>query len=185
MTDYDLQGRVQGNLDIPLSAAGVAAVAKWIEPLHDKQIVTVYAPENQPALQTAEMLAEGLGARLRRIGRLENLDLGLWQGMLVSDIRHKQPRVYHQWQEQPQTVCPPEGEMLDEADERLRAALMKILWRHKDETVAVVLPEPLLSLARRFLTHGELGDLWEPAKGHEPFEILEVDPESLLAAVDK
>ena len=185
MTDYDLQGRVQGNLDIPLSSAGVAGVAKMIEPLRDKQIDTVYAPEGQPALQTAETLAEGLGVRLRRIDRLENLHLGLWQGMLVSDIRHKQPRVYRQWQEQPETVCPPEGEMLADADERLRTALMKILRRHKDETVAVVLPEPLLSLAHRFLTHGELGDLWEPAKDHETFELIAVEPESLLDAADK
>ena len=42
--------------------------------------------------------------------------------MLVSDVKRKQPRVYKRWQEQPESVCPPEGEMLGEADERVRAA---------------------------------------------------------------
>ena len=70
--------------------------------------------------------------------------------MLVEDVRHKQPKVYRQWQEQPENVCPPEGEMLSEADERVRAALVKLLKRHKEGVIGLVLPEPLLSLARRF-----------------------------------
>jgi probable phosphoglycerate mutase len=181
-TDYDLQERIQGNLDIPLSHAGEAAVSQWAESLREQAIQVVYAPESEPATQTAELLAAALGIRHRRVDRLANLDLGLWQGMLVSDVRHKQPRVYRQWQDQPETVCPPEGEMLGEADERVQTALMKILRRHRDESIGVVLPEPLLSLARRFLTQGELDDLWEPAKGRGPFEAIEVDPESLLAA---
>ena len=32
--------------------------------------------------------------------------------MLFDEVKSKQPRVYRQWQEQPDTVCPPEGETL-------------------------------------------------------------------------
>ena len=46
----------------------------------------------------------------------------------------------------------------------------------------LVLPEPLLSLARRFMTHGPLGDLWKAPNGHGRFEVHEVDPEEILAA---
>ena len=56
---------------------------------------------------------------------MQNLNQGLWQGMLVEDVRHKQPKVYRQWQEQPENVCPPEGEMLEQADERVRAAMIE------------------------------------------------------------
>ena len=31
-------------------------------------------------------------------------------GMLVEEVKQKQPRVYRQWLEHPETVCPPEGE---------------------------------------------------------------------------
>ena len=53
--------------------------------------------------------------------------------------------------------------------------------RHKEGVIGLVLPEPLRSLARRFVTHGELGDLWKAPNGHGPFEVLEVDPEEMLA----
>lgn len=181
-TDYDVQGRIQGNLDIPLCAEGRAAAAHCAEALREYQPKCVYSPESEPARQTAELLAEALGCRSRKIDRMENINLGLWQGMLVADVRLKQPRVYRQWQEQPETVCPPEGEMLDQADDRLRSALVKVVRRHKDhDTIAVVLPEPLFSLARRFLAQSELGDLWSAGKDQPSFEIYSVKVENLLS----
>ena len=54
---------------------------------------------------------------------MQNLNLGLWQGMQVSEVRYKQPKVYRQWQEQPENVCPPEGEMIEQAEQRIRTAM--------------------------------------------------------------
>jgi len=142
----------------------------------------VYAPVSQPSLQTAEIIAQALGVKVKKLDRLANHNQGLWQGMLVEDVRRKQPKVYRQWQEQPENVCPPEGEMLGEADERLRLALTKMLKRRKEGCVGLVLPEPLLSLARRFLAHEPLGDLWKPANGHDRFEVVAVNVEELLTA---
>ena len=68
--------------------------------------------------------------------------------MLIEDVKRKQPKVFRQWQEQPEIVCPPEGEMLSEAHERVQAALTKMLKKHKEGTIALVIPEPLASLVQ-------------------------------------
>jgi hypothetical protein len=70
--------------------------------------------------------------------------------------------------------------MLEAADQRVRLAMMKLLKRHKDGMIGVCVPEPLLSLVRRFIAHGELGDLWKPTNGHSRVEILQVEPEEVL-----
>jgi broad specificity phosphatase PhoE len=181
-TDYDVQQRIQGSLDIPLNEQGVAEVAQTIEQLRDKGIEVVYAPVSEPSRQTAAMIAKALAIKLKKIERLQNLNQGLWQGMLVEDVRHKQPKVYRQWQEQPENVCPPEGEMLGEADGRVRAALTKLLKRHKEGVIGLVVPEPLLSLARRFIAHEELGDLWKAPNGHGRYEVLAATTEEVPAA---
>jgi probable phosphoglycerate mutase len=183
-TDYDVQGRIQGSLDIPLNEQGLAEVVQTVEQLRGKAVAMemIYAPATQPPLQTAAVIAKAFGIKLKKIERLQNLHQGLWQGMLVEDVRHKQPKVYRQWQEQPENVCPPEGEMLSAADDRVRTAVAKLLKRHKEGVIGLVLPEPLLSLARRFLTRGELGDLWKAPNGHGRFEVLAVDAEEFLAA---
>ena len=60
--------------------------------------------------------------------------------------------------------------------------MVKLFKRHKEGVIGLVLPEPLLSLARRFIRHGELGDLWKAPNGQGRFEVIMVDPEEILAA---
>ncbi len=180
-TDYDEQERIQGALDIPLSSQGVSEVARITDELRDKEIEVVYAFPCQPVLQTAEAVARGLHVKVKRLSGMQNLNHGLWQGMLLSEVRHKQPKVYRQWQEQSENVCPPEGEMLSEAQQRVRAALTKLLKRHKEGVIALVVSEPLATLVRQFIKHDELGDLWKAIGTHGCWEILEVVPANSLA----
>ena len=181
-TDYDVQERIQGSLDIPLNEQGAAEVVQTTELLRDKAIETIYATVSQPAMQTAEAIAKALHIKLKKLERLQSLNQGLWQGLLVEEVRRKQPRVYRQWQEQPENVCPPEGEMLSAADDRVRTVLVKLLKRHKEGVIGLVVPEPLLSLARRFITHEPLGDLWKAPNGHGRFDVLAVELDEVLAA---
>jgi probable phosphoglycerate mutase len=180
-TDYDRQHRIQGALDVPLNQQGSSEVALVVDQLLEKGIETIYAPSCQPARQTGQAIAEGLGIKLKKLDRMQNLDHGLWQGMLVKDVRHKQPKVYRQWQEQPENVCPPEGEMLSHAGQRVRTAMTKLLKRHKRGVIGLVVPEPLATLVRRFLQQGELGDLWKVTNGHGHWEALRIEPEEVLA----
>jgi probable phosphoglycerate mutase len=173
-TDYDEQGRIQGTLDIPLNELGRQQVERMIGELTPLGIDTVYCSESQPADETAELLAERLGARIKRLSNMQNLDHGLWQGMLVEEVRLKQPKVYRQWQEHPDCICPPEGEMLSAARVRVQAAVSKLLKKHRNGTVALVVPEPLGSLVRCCLGCGELGNLWKCRTDGEHWEAIEV-----------
>jgi len=179
-TDYDLDERIQGTLDIPLNEQGLAEAAQAAELLRDKGLEVIYAPPSEPAYRTAQTIAQTLDIKMRKLYRMQNLNHGLWQGMLIKEVRRKQPKVYRQWQEQPEYVCPPEGEMLSAADQRVRLAMTKLLKRHKEGIIGICVPEPLLSLVRHFITHGELGDLWKPTNGHGRVEILQVEPEEVL-----
>jgi len=175
-TDYDEQRRIQGNLDVPLNAQGASEVNRVIEALRPMGLEMIYASTCQPALETAEVIAAALDVRMKKLNRMHNLDHGLWQGMLIDEVRRRQPKVYRQWQERPHSVCPPEGEMLDEADRRVRATMAKVLKRHKEGVIGLVVPEPLASLVRRFVSRGEVGDLWKAFDDHGRWEVLEAEP---------
>ncbi len=180
-TDYDQQQRIQGALDVPLNEQGNDEVAQLVDDLYDVGLETIYSPASEPAQQTAVTIAKRLGIRHRKLDRMQNLDHGLWQGMLVEDVRQKQPKVYRQWQEQPENVCPPEGEMLAEAKQRVRNALTKLLKRHKEGLIGLVVPEPLASVVRHVIREEELGDLWQASRACGNWEILEVTPDKVLA----
>jgi phosphoserine phosphatase len=175
-TDYDQDQRLQGNLDVPLNQQGSVEVAKLVEELRTWPIEAVYAPPCEPALQTAKALAEALDVKFRKLERLKNLNHGLWQGMRIEEIRRKYPRAYRQWQDQPHSVQPPEGETLEQATRRIEVALAKLLKKHKEGMIALVLPEPLASLVRNQLDHKELGDLWKASQVHGQWELCDVGP---------
>src|SRR5687768_14759539 len=130
-TDYDEQKRIQGTLDLPLSDQGQAEVMRMIDQLRQPPLETIFAAPDQAAWQTASTIAEVLGTRLKKVENLRNLDHGLWQGMLIDEVKRKQPKVFRQWQEQPETVCPPEGETLGEAQDRVQLSLCKVLKKQK------------------------------------------------------
>jgi len=177
-TPYTREGRIQGNLDLPLSEEGEREVAELGERLRDQGIERFYAPPSEPAWQTAQKLGDLLGVKVKKLDRMENLHYGLWQGICMEEIRHKQPKVYRQWQEQPEIVCPPGGEMLAEADARVQAAMNRLLKKHPEGVIGLVLPEPLASLVRRLLTGQPLGDLWKALEMHGDFEVLEVNTQT-------
>jgi probable phosphoglycerate mutase len=180
-TDYDGEERIQGALDVPLNRQGLTEIARAVDQLRDVRIETIYAAPCASAMQSGEILAKDLGAKLKKLDRMQNFNLGLWQGLKISDVRHKQPKVYRQWQEQPENVCPPEGEMVDQAQQRVVAAMTKLMKKHKDGVIGLVIPEPLASLVRQHFKHDALGDLWKALACHGRWEILDFQPAAVPA----
>lgn len=143
-TDFDREERIQGSLDLPLSAEGRAQVARVIEQLRTQKPDVLLTSPSEPARSTAEMLSEALGIPLRELEGLSNMDQGLWQGMSLDEMKRKHPRVYRQWEEAPELVCAPAGETCEEASDRVERALRKPM--RKGGTFAVVASEPLASI---------------------------------------
>ncbi len=160
-TDLDEQGRITGTLDVPLNECGTNQVARTVDELADHEIQAIYTSPCKSCLQTANALGKELHLKGKPVNDLKNLNHGLWHGKTIDEVKQKQPKVYRQWQEHPETVCPPEGESLTSAKMRGRAVLAKLAKKHKDGVIAVVVSEPFASLFRSLLDHGELGDLWK------------------------
>ena len=159
-TEYECQGRVQGTLDIPLSEDGRQQIEQVAEQLRETKIDFCYAGPCRATQQSADILAAALKLKTKTLEELRNLDHGLWQGMLINDVKVKQPKVYRQWQEHPETVCPPDGESLQVVRERLQRGLTKIAKKKKDAVVAVVVAEPVTTLLKHALRDDALGNLW-------------------------
>ncbi len=180
-TEYDQQGRVQGTLDVPLNEDGRREVDRTIDALKDQAIEAIYSSPGQAAEETAESIAQSLDLKVKRLDKMSNLDHGLWQGMLIEDVKNKQPKIYKRWQENPENVCPPEGEMLSDARERIQATLAKLVKKHKEAIIGLVVPEPLASLVCNIARQDQLGDLWLATEGGR-WETITLEPAAAAAA---
>lgn len=154
-TVYDEQNRVQGVLDIPLSERGRAEVAllaeKLAEPYNGCELAALYCGPTENVCRTAEVVGKALGLRPKKIDDLRNLDQGLWQGLQLDEIRRRNNRVFRQWLEDPLTICPPHGEPVETALERIKSALRPLIRRHQGEAIGLVVGEPLAQLIACYL----------------------------------
>jgi len=178
-SDYVDQGRIQGTLDVPLNEHGKSEVARLTKELSGSKIEAIYSSKCEPAHATAEGIAAALRVKLKDLRDMQNLNHGLWQGMCIDEVRRRQPTVYRQWQDQPGSVRPPEGETLAEATERVDRMVDKLLKRHREGVIAIVVPEPLATLVKVRLHQGKVGDLWQAAACHGDWELLEITPENV------
>ena len=143
-TDFDVQNRIQGSLDLPLNGRGRQQVDELCERLRETDLSAVYTSPADPASSTATAIGDSLGIPVKQKDELRNVDQGLWQGLPLEDVKRKYPRVFRQWRESPESVCPPKGESVPDALERIRKGLGKPLKRKA--AFAVVASEPLATL---------------------------------------
>ena len=179
-TVYDEQNRVQGVLDVPLSERGRAEVARLAATLSGTvegvALVSLYCGPGESVVRTAEAIGKALGLRPRRVDELRNLDQGLWQGLQIEEIRRRNNRVFRQWMEDPLTVCPPLGEPVGDALDRIKGALKPLIRRHQDEAIGLVVGEPLARLVACYL-RGELRVQFDDDRSTARFECIVVSAE--------
>lgn len=134
--------RIQGQKEYPLSELGrqqARRLARRLAQEYD-DIAAIYTSSQSRAAQTAEILAETVGAPIIPDDRLREYDVGQLTGLTMEDVRERFPQVYTDWTEDVEEWVPlPGGEGNDEFRCRVCEALAEIAGRHNsDETVAVV-----------------------------------------------
>lgn len=180
-TTFDEEGRIKGSLDIPLSHRGIEQAESLAKNLAQTKLDCIYVSPNESAQQSAKYIAEYNFCKQKTLACLRNLDHGLWQGKLLAEVKRLQPRVYRQFQDHPGDVCPPEGETVHQAIERIRSTIAKLAKKHRGGRIAIIVPQPLASIVRYVLIGGSLGDLWKSELDYGTFELLKIEPESVPA----
>ena len=145
-TDFDDQGRIVGSLDVPLSDVGMLQAREAADALADVDLTAVYSGPCLAAQQTAVEITAHSRVRPRVEPLLKNIDMGLWQGREMDELKANQPRFVRQWQDNPDQVCPPEGETLMDVRPRVDALLKRISRKHKNGVVVIVVADPLASV---------------------------------------
>jgi len=121
-TDWNADGRLQGNTDRPLSDFGRRQAQQLAHELADEDLEAIYASDLSRARETAEILGEQLGLATVLDPDLREKDWGTWEG-LTGIERDRVEFV---------------GESTEAHQERTLRALRRIAERHPGGRVLVV-----------------------------------------------
>ncbi|BCO35340.1 histidine phosphatase family protein [Mycobacterium heckeshornense] len=98
-TAFNLDTRMQGQLDTELSDLGRAQAVAAAEVLGKRQPLLIVSSDLRRAYDTAVVLAERTGLQLRVDSRLRETHLGDWQGMTHAQVDSAAPGARLAWRE--------------------------------------------------------------------------------------
>lgn len=98
-TDYNLSGRWQGSLDIPLNAMGREQADCVAQALQGESIQRIYASDLSRALETAQIIAKSTHVEsIETDSRLKEISVGVFQGLTRQQIIETYPLEFSYWQ---------------------------------------------------------------------------------------
>lgn len=177
-TDWNIEGRWQGQIDVVLNARGREQVEEMAEELaHSPEadgLAVIYSSDLARARQTALALSRQTGLSLHLDKRLREIHQGEWQGLLVSEIQVRYADEFKKRKLNPLSVAPPGGETARQVQERVIQATEEILSNHRGETVAIVSHGFAIAVILAHYRRYPIDKVWDLIPGNGKWEIIEV-----------
>lgn len=174
-TDWQAQGRLIGDADLPLNEIGHRQAIADAQAVAAFRPAAIYCGAEQAAKQTASIIAHELRLRARTAKLLRELDLGHWEGLTVAGFSDRFPKVFRQWRDDPRSIEPPEGEAIPVAATRLAKGLQRIIKRREeDEAVVLVLGPFAAAILRCELEDHGYDRFWDYVDGDERCHVVQM-----------
>ncbi len=118
-TDWNKQGRFQGQIDIPLNTNGKYQAKAASIFLKNTIIQKAFSSSLSRPKETAKIiLNEHKGISISLKDKLKEIGHGKWEGKLESEIKSDWPDLLKEWKISPEKVQMPEGETIKEVSTR-------------------------------------------------------------------
>ncbi len=137
-TDWNIEGRMQGWLDIPLNEAGIQQAKAVASGLVGRGIERIYSSDLCRAADTAQEIGRVLDLSVGLEPGFRERHCGIGQGLTLAELAEKFPQVSHQFFNGGPDYAIPEGESIRQRHERCKAALETVAARHPGQTILVV-----------------------------------------------
>lgn len=127
-TQWNVEGRLQGHLDSPLTDEGIASAHRLKETLKHMTFDAVYSSPSRRAVKTAQ-IATALD-NLVLDERLMEIQLGDWQGVRLQDIQVSYPEQYHAFFNDPTRFYKADAESFKDVLKRVHSFLTDANCEH-------------------------------------------------------
>jgi len=121
-TLFNVQGKMQGWSDSPLTEEGIRVAENLGRGLKDVPFAAAYSSTSERAMDTANIVLDGRAIPLQTDKNLREFHYGTWEGLRGEDILEQHPDMYTN----PTVFKQAGGETTQEVVDRLKAALQTI-----------------------------------------------------------
>ena len=125
-TDWNIPKKIQGRQDIPLNERGHFQAQCLGKAMENRPITAVFSSPQIRAMETAIAVASPAGVPVIPVRDLMEINYGVWEGKTEEELLRDDRALYEAWWSHPAETAPPEGESINQVNERCRQAWKEI-----------------------------------------------------------
>jgi alpha-ribazole phosphatase len=137
-TTWNAEGRAQGRSDPDLSPKGYSQSLILLDRLKDKPISAIYTSTLRRSILTAQPTAEHLSLPIRKEPELDEIALGIMEGLRFDDIDEGIRAEWERFRENRLTYHIPGAENYTDVSNRVRPFKERILRDHEGQEILIV-----------------------------------------------
>lgn len=175
-TNWNSEGRIQGQTDSQLNQAGREQAIALKESLASIPLSRVYASSSVRARDTAVLAFGHLPVEFIYLDELREIFLGDWEGQLYAEVERVYPDHMDHFRNAPHRFDYPGAETFAELQERGLTVVNDIIQENKSREVAIVSHGALIKSVLSHYEGRDLSAFWEPPRmrncSHSIVEVL-------------
>ena len=178
-TDWNKEGRFQGQIDIPLNENGKSQALAASKFLKNIPIQKAFCSSLSRPIETAEIiLKEHSEIEISLKESLIEISHGEWEGKLESEINAKWPALLNTWKILPEKVQMPDGENIKEVSTRSITGWLEICQDLKnDETALIVAHDAVNKTILCHLLGLTPSEIWMIKQGNGGITVVDLSDE--------
>jgi len=137
-TAWNVDTRIQGQLDVPLNGTGRWQARRLGQAMGGESIHAVYASDLARAFETAKAIGEAIGKPVVTDRGLRERHFGAFEGHTWAEIEARWPEESERWRRRDLDFAPAGGESLRAFYARSIGAATRLAAAHPGQTIALV-----------------------------------------------
>ncbi len=137
-TAWNVDTRIQGQLDISLNETGQWQAARAAQALTGEPVHAIYASDLQRAWETAHAIAKAVGQIPQPEIGLRERGFGIFQGRTFAEIEATWPEEAKRWRQRDPHWAPEGGESLAALTDRVTQTTAELAARHAGQQIVLV-----------------------------------------------
>ncbi len=137
-TNWNILGRTQGHGNSDLTKKGLEQAKELADAIVDYPIDYIYSSDLGRAVQTAQIIANKLNLDVNKTPELREMGFGIWEGLLIEEIKKDHLDTYNTWRNEPHLVNIEGGENLHIIKERTDKFIEKLNKKYDNKHIVLV-----------------------------------------------
>ena len=176
-TEWNADGRYQGQSDVPLAAEGAAQAEALAAHFPVEHLDAIYSSDLQRARVTAEIVAKRFGLEVQEEPAFREICFGAWEGLTFEQIVSRWPEAMANFLQHPDILEIPEGESFEQVRARAFPRMLELVKEHEphDHVIAIFAHGAVLRTLLTSIMHISLQYVWTLRQFNTAVNIVRYD----------